>query len=88
VLEGKLDQMKVLEPKVNNAIAKLNAINSVPSPAVVKATEAETKTMMKQIDSSTDGRANIAKVNAASTAQEKGKVGSQEEPEIESAPKV
>ena len=43
MLEGKLDQMKVIEPKVNKAMANLNTILKMPSPAVVKAGADEIK---------------------------------------------
>jgi hypothetical protein len=86
VLEGKLDQMTVLEPKVNKALAKLSMITSMPTPSAVKSSETETKSMMAHIDKAADGAAKVAQVDAGSTAQQKGKVGVHEEPEIVEAP--
>lgn len=88
VLEGKLDQMVKLEPKVNKAMAKLNMITSMPSPQAMKANEAETGSLMKSIDQATNGAHAIESLDVASTAQEKGKVGANEEPDPSEASNI
>lgn len=61
--------MKVIEPKVTRAMEKINAINSMPSPAAIKASESETQQMMKNIDMASNGNVRISSIDAGSTAQ-------------------
>lgn len=64
--------MVKLEPKVSNALAKLNVITTMPTPQAVKQTEEQTSVAMKHIDQATDGAKESETLDVEHSVKEKG----------------